>query len=581
MKMNKTITPLPVPLISCLGILIGCALASQANAADAMEDRINKVVLQTVKPDRPGCAILVVDDGKRVFKRAYGIADMETGRPITTDTAFNIASVTKQFTAACIALLVEEGKIALDDDIRKYLPEMPAYEAPIRIRHLIHHISGVRDFAVLSFLKGLPVDETYSESDLLGLLARQKELNFTPGEERSYSNSGYFLLGLVVQRVTGMSLSAFAEKRLFAPLGMTHTAYHRDPAKTGTNVAVGHVADGTGKYRRTYVAPDTRDFGHGGIYTTVEDLSLWDQNFFRRKVGGENFNTFLQTRGALNNGQTLSYAFGLEIGEHRGQRTVSHQGGSLGYNAFTVRFPERKFTVICLANYALNTTKLSYEITDLYLGISKETPPPTAAHSPAPPVTHTVAEVDPAIYAGLAGKYVVNDGAIIPISTQDNRLYVQPPGAPLLELHPKSATEYFLKEVNVQVTFSRDKTGKASKLTWHQNAHHIAAEKLDDRPLRPGQLSEYEGEYYSEELQITYGVYVHEDQLCLRAPRVPEPFQRNFRDQPGENVSKHMGGDWFKRSFGTIEFSRDDRGKVAGFALHSGREFTNLRFSKR
>jgi CubicO group peptidase (beta-lactamase class C family) len=575
--MKTTITPLPVLLTSFLGVLILCTLAAEVRAADAMEDQIDKLVLQTVKPDGPGCAILVVEDGKIVFQRAYGIADMETGRPITTATAFNIASVTKQFTAACIALLAEEGKISLDDDIRKYLPEMPAYEAPVRIKHLIHHTGGVRDSVLLSFLKGLPVDETYDEPVRLDLLARQKELNFRPGEEHSYSNSGYFLLGVIVRRVTGMPVGEYAEKHLFAPLGMTHTSYHRDPARIGKDFAVGHVPDGAGKYRRTYVAPENRDFGDDGIYTTVEDMYRWDQNFYKNKVGGENFNTLLQTPGTLNNGDRLTYAFGLSIGEHGGLRTVSHQGGSLGYNAFILRFPERKFSVICLGNYALNTTKLSYEIADLYLGTPKEKP----AHPPAPAVTYTVAEVDPALYADFAGKYLVNDGAIIPISTQDNRLYVQPPGAPLLELHPKSATEYFLKQVNVQVSFSRDEAGKTCKLVWHQNGHHIPAEKLDDRPLRPEQLGEYEGEYYSEELQITYAVYVHEDRLCLKAPRVPEAFQHNFRDPPDENVLKRMGGDWFVRSYGTLEFSRDPNGKIAGFALHSGGNFHNLRFSRR
>jgi len=560
--------------LSILGTVVLWAMAAEAQAA-ATEEQMDHLVAQTVKPDGPGCAILVVDDAQIVFERAYGIADMDTARPIDTATAFNIASVTKQFTAACIALLVEEGKISLDDDIRRYVPEFPAYEAPIQIKHLIYHTSGVRDLAVLSFLKGLAVDETYPEPVLLDLLARQKELNFRPGDVHSYSNSGYFLLGLIIQRVTEMSLGAYAEKHLFDPLGMTRTSYHRDPKRSGENVAIGHVAEGEGKYHRTYVAPATRDFGHDGIYTTVEDLYRWDQNFVRNKIGGENFNTLRLTRGTLNSGDSLTYAFGLAIGTHGGCRTVSHQGGSLGYNAFFLRFPDRRFTVICLANYTLNTTKLSYEIADLYLGLPKEQP----AHPPAP-VTYPVAEVDPAVYAGLAGKYCVNDGAVMPITTQDNRLYVQPPGAPLLELFPKSATEYFLKLVDVQVSFFPSEGGKATKLIWHQSGRHIPAERLDDRPLRPGQLNEYEGEYYSGELQMAYGVYVREDRLCLKAPRVPEVFQRNFRDPPDENVLRHLGGDRFVRSYGMVEFSRDDNGKIAGFALHAGPEFKNIRFYK-
>lgn len=574
--MSTTTAPLPAPLIPFLGVLIFCTLPSAARAADVMEDRIDKLVLQTVKPDGPGCAILVVEDGKIVFQRAYGIANLDTGLPITTATAFNIASVTKQFTAACIALLVEKGEISLDDDIRKYVPEIPAYEAPIQIKHLIHHISGIRDFALRSFLKGLPWDETYPEPALLDLLARQKELNFRPGAARSYSNSGYFLLGLIIKRVTGMSVGAYAEKHIFAPLGMTHTSYHRDPERLGKNLAAGHVSDGAGEYRRTYLAPDARDFGQGGIYTTVADMCLWDQNFYRNRIGSESFNTLLLTRGTLNNGDTLPYAFGLEMGEHGGWRTVGHQGGSPGYNAFIVRFPERKFSVICLANYALHTTRLSYEIADLYRGIPKEKPAPVPA-----PATYTVAEVDPAIYTSFEGKYGANDGVILIVSTQDERLYVQPPGAPLLELHPKSATEYFLKGADVQVSFSQDENGKTSKLVWHQNGHHISAAKLAGQPLCPAQLCEYEGEYYSEELQATYGVYVQQDRLCLKAPRVPELFQRNFRDPPGENVLKHMAGDRFIRSYGTIEFCRDDGGKIAGFAIHAGDNLKNLQFSKR
>jgi CubicO group peptidase (beta-lactamase class C family) len=560
--------------LSFLGAMVVWAMAAEARAT-ATKDQMDHLVAQTVKPNGPGCAILVVDEGQIVFERAYGIADMDTGRPITTATAFNIESVTKQFTAACIALLVEEGKISLDDSLRRYVPEFPAYEAPIQIKHLIFHTSGVRDLAVLSFLQGRPVDEIPSESVLLDMLARQKELNFRPGETHSYSNSGYFLLGLVVQRVTGMSVGAYAERHLFDPLGMMRTSYHRDPERIGENVAIGHAAQGEGKYRRTNVAPDTRDFGFGGIYTTVEDLYRWDQNFVRNKIGDASFNTLRLTCGTLNSGDTLTYAFGLRIGTHRGCRTVGHQGGSLGYNAFFLRFPDRQFTVICLANYALNTTKLSYEIADLYLDLPKEKP----ADQPAP-VTYPVAQVDPAIYAGFAGKYCIDDGTVFVVSTQDNRLYVQPPGAPLLELCLKSATEYFLKGADVQVSFPPSESGKTTKLIWHQNGHHASMERLDDRPLRPGQLNEYEGEYYSEELQIAYGVYVREDRLCLKAPRVPEVFQRNFRDPPGENVLRHLGGDRFVRSYGMVEFSRDDNGKIAGFTLHAGPEFKNVRFYK-
>jgi len=501
---------------------------------------------------------------------------METGQPITPTTAFNIASVTKQFTAACIALLVERGKISLEDDIRKYLPEMPKYESPMKVKHLIHHTSGIRDFSILAFLKGIPLEDACPEQETLDLIARQKQLNFRPGEMKRYSNSGYFLLGVIVKRVTGMSVGEFAEKEIFAPLGMKHTAYHYDPVKAG-DPAVGHVSDGDGKYRVYRLALDTQDLGYGGIYTTVEDMCLWDQNFNRNRIGGKNFTTLMQTRGVTNGGDTLTYAFGLEISKYMGLNTVSHQGGNPGYNAFILRFPDRKFSVICLANYPLYTTRLSYSIADLYLGIQKKEEKHEEMTEPAASVT---VHVDPAVYAGYAGKYMASDGAILIVSIQENRLFIQPPGVGPLELYAKSAAEYFLKAAHVQVSFGRDENGKVAKLVWHQNGFHIQAERIDAAALNSDQLSEYAGEYYSDELNAAYGVFVKQDYLCFKAPAVPDIFQRNFKDQDGEVVLKHMVADKFMRSYGTIEFSRDDTGKITGFVMNGGPDLIDLRFSR-
>ncbi len=571
--MSTTTPHLLARLISFLGVVIVCTLPADSRAADVIEDKIDSLIVQRVKPDSPGCAVMVIDDGRIVFKRGYAIANMDTGLPITTATAFNIESVTKQFTAACIALLVEKGQMSLDDDIREYLPEMPQYECPIKVRHLIHHTSGIRDFEILRFLKGIPLDDPCSERGLLELIARQKQLNFHPGEMERYSDSGYFLLGVIVKRVTGMSVGQYAEKHIFTPLGMTHTSYHYDPIRTAGNLAVPHVSDRDRRYHAKHLAVDANDFGYGGIHTTVEDLYLWDQNFFQNKIGGANFNTLMLTRGTTNNGDTLDYAFGLRMSDYMGLRTVSHQGGSPGYNAFMLRFPERKFSVICLANHPLNTTRLCYEIADLYLDIKKEKTEPV-------PVTHTVADVDPAVYAGYEGIYRMDDGTTLIVSTSDSRLFIQQPGARPVELHPKSTTEYFLKGINLEVSFPPDENGTVSKLVCHQNGHHGSAQRLDRRPLSGDQLSEYEGQYHSDELNVTYGVCVNHDQLCLKAPRVPHIFQFNFSDPDGENVLKHMVGDQFMRCYGTIHFRRDDKGKVTGFAINAGPNLKDLKFSR-
>jgi CubicO group peptidase (beta-lactamase class C family) len=571
--MGITTAHLRVLPLSFLGAVVLWAMAAEARAA-ATEEQMDRLAGQTVKADCPGCAVLVVDDGKIVFRRAYGIANVDTGAPITTATAFNIESVTKQFTAACIALLVEKGEIALDDDIRKYLPEMPQYEWPIKIRHLIHHTSGIRDFTRLAVLKGIPLEAIYPERELLQLIARQKQLSFRPGETKRYCNSGYFLLGLIVKRVTNMSVGAYAEREIFTPLGMTHTAYHYDPVRTGGNLAVPHVSDGAGKYRRWDLSRDANDFGYGGIYTTIEDLYRWDQTFFENKIGGEKFNALMLTRGTTNNDDTLNYAFGLEIRDYKGLMTVSHGGGSPGYNAFILRFPERKFSVICLANYPTDTGRLCYEMADLYLNLPQEKSEP--AREPDP----LVADVDPAVYARYEGVYRMHDRITFIISTSDKRLFLQQIGAPPVELRPKSTTVYFLKEFNLEVSFSTNESGAVSELVLRQNGHQGSARRLDRPPLQGAQLAEYEGQYYSDELDVTFGVHVKGDRLCLEAPRLPDIFQVNFRDPEGENGLKHIVGDQFMRSYGTMEFARDDSGKVTGFSINVGDDLRDVRFRK-
>ncbi len=570
--MGTTTSHLRALSLSFLGAVVLWAMAAEVQAA-ATEDQMDHLVAQTVKADCPGCAVLVVDDGKIVFRRAYGIANVDTGAPITTATAFNIESVTKQFTAACIALLVEKGELTLDDDIRKYVPEMPEYEWPITIRHLIHHTSGIRDFTRLTVLKGIHLEAACSERELLQLLARQKQLCFRPGETHHYCNSGYFLLGLIVQRVTGLSVGAYGEREIFAPLGMTHTAYHYDPVRTGGDLAVPHVPDGAGKYRRWDLVRDTNDFGFGGIYTTVEDLYRWDQSFFQDQIGGEKFHALMLNRGTINSGRTLDYAFGLRVCDHKGLTTVSHGGGSPGYNAFLLRFPDRKFSVICLANYPTNTGRLCYELADLYLDLPQEKT--AAAHEPDPPVV----EVAPAVYARYEGVYRMHDQITFIISTSDNRLFLQQIGASPVEILPKSATVYFLKAVNLEISFSTDESGDVSELVLRQNGRQGLARRLDRQPLRADQLPEYEGQYYSDELDATYGVYVKGDRLCLQAPRLPEIFQVNFHDPEGENGLQHIVGDQFMRSYGTMEFARDDRGKVTGFSVNAG-DLRDLRFRR-
>jgi len=294
-------------------------------SADEKTDKVDKLFSKWDSTISPGAALAIIKDGKIIYKRGYGMANLEHNIPLTSTSVFRIGSTSKQFTASCIAILALQGKISLDDDIRKYIPEQPKHEKPITIRHLLHHTSGIRDYLTLSSIAALPDDHFYTPGDSLELLSRQKGLNFLPGEEHLYSNSGYFLLGVIVKRASGKSLNDFAQTHIFKPLGMKNTHFHDDHT-----MVVKNRADGYSPLKKGFqIDMTTLDHvGDGGVFTTVEDLFLWDQAFYSYKLGKE-LMELIQTSGKLNNGEKLDYAFGLDINEYKGLKRVSHGGGYL------------------------------------------------------------------------------------------------------------------------------------------------------------------------------------------------------------------------------------------------------------
>ncbi len=247
--------------------------------------RVDKLFAQWDKPGSPGCALAVIENGKTIYERGYGSANLECNIPITPESVFYVGSCSKQFTAMSIALLAHQGKLSLDDDIRKYVPEMPDYGSPITVRQLIHHTSGLRDYLSLLGIAGLDFG-SYHKPDVLELIARQKELNFKPGDQYLYSNSGYFLLAVIVERVSGKSFREFTQENIFKPLGMTHTHFHDDYTMLIKNRASGYFPADQGAFRNFISTFDC--VGSGGLFTSVEDLYFWDQNFYamaRRRPG--------------------------------------------------------------------------------------------------------------------------------------------------------------------------------------------------------------------------------------------------------------------------------------------------------
>jgi CubicO group peptidase (beta-lactamase class C family) len=401
------------------------ATQAQSGPGDSptpLNEKVDELFAQWDKPESPGCALGVIMDGKLIYKRGYGSANLDYNAPLSTESVFYIASTSKQFTAAIILLLARRGAISLEDDVGKYFPELPKYETRITVNHLIHHTSGVRDYLELLGLAGRKPDEPIDNAEAVELIARQKALNFKPGEMFLYSNSNYVLLAEIVRRVSGKSLREFADENIFRPLGMTSSLFNDDRTAVIKNRVVSYAPIAGGRYRQFVKTIEA--MGDGNLLTSVEDLAKWDQNFYEDKVGGEGFSRQMLTRGKLNSGEEIPYAFGLGNEEYKGLKAVAHGGAFMGFRTELIRFPEQRFTAICLCNSgAANPGLLARRVADLYLA-DKIKPVQAKANNdpqaPRPPQSLTLSAKQLGEYTGkfyseeldTTYRIVVEDGSL-------------------------------------------------------------------------------------------------------------------------------------------------------------------------
>jgi CubicO group peptidase (beta-lactamase class C family) len=376
-----------------LAVLTAASLAAVAAApggrlppADrpAWADQVDELFAAFDQPDSPGCALGMFKDGRMLYERGYGSADLEHDVPITPDTVFYAGSVSKQFTAMAAALAIRQGLFGIEDDVRKFVPELPAYEAPIRVRHLVHHTSGLRDINTLVSAAGLRDEVAFDNDAVLRVLARQRGLNFQPGSEFLYSNSGYAVLALVVERASKIPFAAYAESQIFKPLGMAVTHFHTDLGRLVRNRAYAYDRAGEGVRLNT---PQNERAGAGGLFTSVRELLSWDENFYTGRVGGADIIRQLETPDRLNSGAVNRYAWGLQATAYRGMPVIEHSGSLGGYRAQTFRVRDEHFSVAILCNAgSANPTQLSRRVADIYLAGRFKEPVPSA---PAAPQTQT------------------------------------------------------------------------------------------------------------------------------------------------------------------------------------------------
>ncbi len=357
------------------------AAASSLSSPDTLSREVDRLFREWHRPDSPGAAVLVMHNGEVVHARGYGMASLEHGVPIDTRTVFDIASISKQFAAFAVALLEAEGALSADDDVRTHIPELPDFGHTITLRHLIHHTSGLRDWPGTLSMAGWDYEDVLSYEQILRMARHQEELNFAPGSEYAYSNTGYNLLAEVVARVSGVSFREFTRERIFEPLGMEQTHFHDDHGEVIVGRAESYrprgddAADG---FRR--VTNNLTALGSSSLFTTVEDLARWIRNFEDPRVGGETVVERMSQRGILNDGDTIAYAWGQSVGSLDGLVGVRHGGSWAGYRTTLLRIPDERFAVVVLANTsAMNAGALAEEVTRLHLA---DRFPPQVAEAP-------------------------------------------------------------------------------------------------------------------------------------------------------------------------------------------------------
>lgn len=522
----------------------------------ALTEKVDDLFAEWDKLDSPGCAIAIIRHGQVLYSRGYGMADLEYEVPIAPNTVFDIASNSKQFTALSIVLLARQKKLSLDDEVQKYLPKIRSYGYPITIRHLIHHTSGLRDYCTLMELAGLPFENDYPDEEIFDLIARQRELNFPPGEDHLYSNSGYFLLGQIVKRVSGMPLGAFADDNIFNPLGMKNTHFHDNFSEIVKNRAVGYSAKESGGFRLDISLFD--GVGDGGVYTTVEDLGLWDANFYHNIIGGygQDLIEEMTTPGRLNSGEVLDYAFGLVAGTYRGLRTSEHGGSWMGYKSQLIRFPEQWFSVICLSNLSsVNPTRLTRQVADIYLAEVFTEPEEKTTPREPPFVELSTAEM-----ADKAGFYRdVKSGLIWELTVQAGQLTAEAFGQSF-KLVPAGPARYQSVggPYDLSIEFERQSSDSPLKMRVRMDGDKPdILEKVKPVSVGSDRLADYAGEYASDELGVHYRLMLENGALIL-----------SRKNSPPESL-KPVSRDLFTGASTAFEFTRNALRQVTGFGVRA------------
>jgi CubicO group peptidase (beta-lactamase class C family) len=544
------------------GTGLGPARAASSTGAARVVDSL---MAAYDRPGSPGAAVLVFRGDQQLFAKGYGQANLEYPSPITPRTVFHVASVSKQFTAFAIATLAAQGRLSLDDDVRKHLPEIPDLGQRITLRHLLNHTSGMRDQWSLWVLAGGRADDVIRQDDLLRLVTRQRELNFAPGAEWLYSNTGYMLLAEVVKRVTGEDFGPWMKTNVFDPLGMHDTQVYDDHERLvpGRSYSYRVAGDGWEKAVLSYA-----NSGATSLFTTAEDLQRWLRNFGDARVGGDEVMRMMRTRGVLSGGDTTTYGLGLTITKQRGQDVVGHGGADAGFRSFVNYYPSLNAGVIVLGNLAsLDPGGIANRIGEAFFEAEMDPAPPPPTPLPEEPEV----AVDPAVLAAYVGPWEAEGGISIAFQADSGRLFMVQ-GTRRSALRAVADSTFVLADARLRLTFHREPGGAVERGTSLQNGRTRVMRRVTPYVPSAAELQAYTGRYYSPELETIYTVVLHEGRLVARHRRHGDVSLTPRR----ANVFR--GSEGF---LDNVEFQRAADGAVTSMRVsNAGGRLRNLLFEK-
>jgi CubicO group peptidase (beta-lactamase class C family) len=540
---------------AAIAVLVCLIIAGKfSTAQNGPTDKVDRIFAEWNTTSSPGCALAVVKDGRIVYEHGYGMANLELGVAITPQSVFDIGSVSKQITAMAILLLEQEHKLSLDDDVRKYLPEIPDYGSKITLRHMLHHTSGLRNYDDLFDLEGIPEADLTTDRDAMELIVRQKGVNFKPGEEFLYSDTNYFLMSQIVKRVTGQTLRQFAQDRIFGPLGMTSTHFHDDHTMIVPRRATGYAPHKGGGFEIDM--SNFEQLGDGSVMTTVEDLYKWDQNFEHPLVGGADAVLELTTPGKLNNGQKSPYAMGLFLDQYRGLSWIHHSGEWVGYRAALSRFPGQHFSTLITCNCVgdMSPMTMALRVADVYLADEFARAEKTGSVKSASNVdASTLKQYEGTYWSeknGALRKFVIRDGKLTLVSPGMAYDLVALGGGEFEALEPDSerADKYIFHPVQ---------GGSDFELQALEGGVPVSYKAAKGTSPEASHLRDYAGTYSNDELRASWTLVAQNGKLMRQ--------QWMNEDQELEPAfADGFIGDLSEGQF-LLHFNRDRSGRVTSF----------------